>query len=534
MTEIEHYTWADKIVDYLRNRNVKKHVVHGMWTPSGYFHIGNARPEIMTPGLAYKAIRDAGLPVEFNFFVDDFDDLDKVPANLNTKDFEEYLGKPLYEVPSPVDGYKSWADFFTSEIREVMHIYDLKPEWYSSYENYQRGVYDEAIVTVLNNWKKARDIIVRITKSQKPENWIPIMPICENCGRSATTVATEWDGQHLRYACIQKRDYATGCNYEGEMKPEKGNSKLPWKIHWPATWHTFSVTFEIGGKDHFSSGGSVETGKVLQKEIFGTEPPVMIGTEFIQIDNKKISGSLGNVISLKQWLGFAEPELLRFLYVSYQPNTVINIDVKSQKFFLLTDRYDEAERCYYGDQSISEKRTEQLKRQYVLSQVSEPPKEAPVQLSYSIAAMIAQMLPNKSVDAIASLLQSMGTIKKKELTEYDMNRLSSRLALAKHWICGYAPDDMKIHLNKEAPASAMTLNDNEKAAVSAIIKDVEKKITEAELQSRIYDVAREHGVEPKRFFQILYQLLISKDSGPRLGPFMLALGKDHIKKILSF
>jgi hypothetical protein len=33
-----------------------------MWTPSGYFHIGNARPELLVPGLAYQAIKDLYVP----------------------------------------------------------------------------------------------------------------------------------------------------------------------------------------------------------------------------------------------------------------------------------------------------------------------------------------------------------------------------------------------------------------------------------------------------------------------------------------
>jgi len=533
--EIEHYTWADKIAAELKNRKVKRHVVHGMWTPSGYFHIGNARPELMTPALVYNAIRDAGLPAELNFFVDDFDDLDKIPAGIDVpKGFEEYLGKPLYEVPSPQPGYKSWSDFFTSEIRDVMKDYGLNPNWYSSYENYQRGLYDEAIRIVLNNWQKVRDILVKITKAQKPKNWIPIMPICENCGRSGTTIAKEWDGQKLKYSCTQKREYTEGCGYEGELVPEKGKAKLPWRIHWPATWHIFSVTFESAGKDHFAAGGSVDTGRAIQKEIFGTEPPYQVGTEFIQIDNKKISGSLGNVISMKQWLSFAEPELLRFMYISYQPSTVINIDVKSQKFFLLTDRYDEAERCYYGEQSITEKRTEQLKRQYELAQIKKPPEEQPIQLSYATATMIVQVLPGKSIESIAQLLQSMGVIKKKKLAEHDKERLSARLKLAENWIKHYAPDDMKIKLNKSAPSAFIAiLGKNDKSAIRTLSKELDKKLTESELQSRIYDIAREHDVEPKKFFKIVYQLLISKDSGPRLGPFIIAIGKEHVKRLLD-
>jgi lysyl-tRNA synthetase class 1 len=532
---IEHYTWADKIAAELRQRHVKKHVVHGMWTPSGYFHIGNARAELLMPGLAYQAIRDAGLPAEFNLFVDDIDDLDKIPAGISVdrREFEQYLGRPMYEVPSPVSGFKSWSDFFTAEIREVMHEYGLQPEWYSSYENYKRGIYDQAIRVVLNNARKTRDILVKITGAQKPENWIPIMIICENCGRSGTTVATGWDGSRLSYSCTQGREYAQGCKYSGELVPEKGNVKLPWRVHWPATWFIFGTTFESGGKDHFAAGGSVESGRAICKEIFRHEPPLQIGVEFIQIDSKKISGSKGNLISLKQWLSFAEPELLRFLYISYQPGTVINIDVRSQKFFLLTDRYDESERAYYGSSSITEKRTAQLKRIYEISQVRAPEKEQPLQVPFSTLVMLAQVIPDVSAKKVASMLHRMGTIKKEKLTAADETRLDRRLRLAKNWIERYAPD-MRIKLNAAAPIDVVSrLTKNEKTALAELNRELGKIDDEEKLQSKIYDIARAHSIEPKKFFRTIYNLLLNNDEGPKLAPFILAAGKEKVIKLLE-
>ena len=91
--QIEFYTWADRIAGEMQKRKVKKQVVHGMWTPSGYFHIGNARTELLIPGLVFQALEDAGTHAKFNFFVDDADDLDAVPAglNLNAEDFKEHL-----------------------------------------------------------------------------------------------------------------------------------------------------------------------------------------------------------------------------------------------------------------------------------------------------------------------------------------------------------------------------------------------------------------------------------------------------------
>ncbi len=532
-TQIEFYTWADRIAGELKKRKVKKQVVHGMWTPSGYFHIGNARNELLIPGLVNRALEDADIPAIFNFFVDDADDLDAIPAglNLNAEDFKEHLGKPIYEAPSPDYSHETWADFFTAEIKDVIHEYGLKPKWYSSYENYQKGIYDDSIVTALNSARKIRDIWVKITRSDKPENWLPAIVKCENCGRSGTTNATDWDGRHLSYSCTQDRDYAKGCRHEGQIIPKNGNVKLPWRLHWPATWSIFKTTFESCGKDHSAAGGSVDTGKVFCKEIFNYDPPLIVGGEFVQIKGKKISGSKGNVISLKQWLEFAEPELLRFMMISYQPQTVIEFDLESNKLFLLADRYDEAESVYFREKSLNEKRDNQLKREYMLSQARKPVKMP--QISYSIASMISQVCTGRSTEEIINLLESMGAIKK-NLDKKDTEKILHRLKLAKTWAEKYAPEEMRISVRETASKEFVsTLAGNEKQALKQLASELDEYKKEGELQSRIYEIARENSVEPKRLFDICYRLLIGRDSGPRLGPFIMAIGKDKVKGLFG-
>jgi lysyl-tRNA synthetase class 1 len=41
------------------------------------------------------------------------------------------------------------------------------------------------------------------------------------------------------------------------------------------------------------------------------------------------------------------------------------------------------------------------------------------------------------------------------------------------------------------------------------------------------------GIEPKALFTAMYNALINKDQGPRLGNFMRIIGKDQLSSILS-
>jgi len=49
----------------------------------------------------------------------------------------------------------------------------------------------------------------------------------------------------------------------------------------------------------------------------------------------------------------------------------------------------------------------------------------------------------------------------------------------------------------------------------------------------MYDIATEMGIEPKALFTAMYNALINKDQGPRLGNFMRIIGKDQLTSILS-
>ena len=54
-----------------------------------------------------------------------------------------------------------------------------------------------------------------------------------------------------------------------------------------------------------------------------------------------------------------------------------------------------------------------------------------------------------------------------------------------------------------------------------------------ECQQAMYDIATEMGLESKALFTALYQALIAKEQGPRLGSFFRIIGKERLTQILS-
>ncbi|MEI3519169.1 MAG: hypothetical protein V8R14_07390 [Clostridia bacterium] len=99
------------------------------------------------------------------------------------------------------------------------------------------------------------------------------------------------------------------------------NCKLAWKIDWPMRWRYEGVDFEPGGKDHASPGGSYETSSVISRKIFGWEPPMFQGYEFIGIKGStgKMSGSSGLNLTPETLLKIYEPEIILWLYSKTEP-----------------------------------------------------------------------------------------------------------------------------------------------------------------------------------------------------------------------
>ncbi|MBS3131082.1 lysine--tRNA ligase [Candidatus Woesearchaeota archaeon] len=533
--ELDYYIWIEKALDDLKQKNIKRHVVHGGWTPSGFFHIGNARAELMIPTFISKSLKDEGFEVKHNLIIDDFDDFDKIPKGIkvNEAEFEKHFGKCLRDVPSPVEGYANWADYFSKQVLSALDEFGVKPNILSSYDCYKQGLYDEAIKIVLNKAEEVRKIWNEVTSGDKPKGWYPIMVVCEKCGKISTTKVREWNGQEVEYLCTNHRNYAEGCRHKAWVRPEKGRAKLPWRLHWPATWFIHGVTFETAGKDHFAAGGSVESGRRFLKEIFGKEPPYQIPTEFLLVDDAKLSGSSGNVISLRDWLDFAEPELLRFMMASYKPQTVINFDLHSNKFFLLADRYDEAERIYFDKKEEKSKRERQLAEIYKYAQIREIPEKMPVQLNYNIATVIVQTFPEKPLGEIASIIHEKGWIARKTLTSQDKQRMEKRLQLAKNWLERYAPEDVKFVVQDKIPRG-LQLSDRQREALHIVASRLnEKEWDQKELFNEFYIICQHLGLNNTDFFRAAYNVLLDKDRGPKLAPFILTLGKERVAALFG-
>jgi lysyl-tRNA synthetase class 1 len=72
----------------------------------------------------------------------------------------------------------------------------------------------------------------------------------------------------------------------------------------------------------------------------------------------------------------------------------------------------------------------------------------------------------------------------------------------------------------------------ERDAVLELAGIVNATSDEGYLQNVIFTVAKKHGLEVGQFFKTLYRILIGSDSGPRLGPYIVAMGRENVASAL--
>jgi len=517
----EESFWAADVVKRMVATKRDEYVCEGMWTPSGYFHIGNARSELFTPYSIYLELIKEGYKAKQNFIIDDFDPVEKIPKGVPIKEEDEkkYVGFSTVFAPDPFGEEKSWGDYFKKQVTntfEKMGLTHLNIQ--SSYENYKSGRMNEQIIFSLDHAKEIVKTWNEITGAEKPADFLPVTVVCENCKKIMYTKATAWDGKEVTYKCAE-------CKHEGKISPLNANAKLNWRVHWVVNWIVNDVAFESGGKDHFSKGGSVDLGRALMKNVFKKEPPIQTPTEFIQVGGAKMGGSVGNVVDLKEWLRIANPESFRYLFLSNRPNHAIEFTIEGNPFILLNDRLERAEKIYYGKEKAENESIEtKMKRAYEMSVIGEPPKEMPLRVPYSYAAQLAGMMDPK--ENFSQILESLVKTKHvpKEISKEEEEKLQIEFTKARAWVETYSPDKL-INFAEKIDTSAFS---EYKELFSKSISIIEKEESPDEIQQGIYEVAKELELQMKDAFKAFYQVLIGKERGPRLGMLIIALGKEKV------
>ena len=516
--------WADEIAA----SSVGPQVVNDSKTPSGTVHVGSLRGPVVVDTIA-RALRDAGVPVELRYGVDDMDPMD-AQALLTPDAIERYMGVPLSHVPDPAgDCHPSYARHFAQVFVDTFDGLGIRPEtYYWMSEIYGSGVMDRYIRAALDAAATIREIYVRVAKVRHADDWHPLFVVCENCGRIGTTIVTGWDGERVHYECrADLVTWATGCGHSGDVSPFGGRAKLPYNVDWAAKWDLFGVTIEPAGKDLSTAGGSRDRSDAIAREVFGNEPPRNVPYEFLNIGGKKMSTSKGIGASAQQIADLIPPEQLRLLFLRPKPNTAIEFDPDGTD--AIPRLFDESDRlaAATAGREVRGELPPDHERVFAVSLVDPgadiAAEAAAYRPAFSHLALLEQI---PGVDVLERLTAEKG----EPMTPRELEILGERRAAARAWLETYAPERARLSVHHDAlPPSAADLDDAQRAFLEALASGVEAGDWDGEtVQTAIFATASALDLPAGRAFIAIYLAFLGRPSGPRAGWLLAALDREFV------
>ena len=86
---------------------------------------------------------------------------------------------------------------------------------------------------------------------------------------------------------------------------------------------------------------------------------------------------------------------------------------------------------------------------------------------------------------------------------------------------------------KTIAESTITLTGPQRLAMEDLVGVVRLETDERILQNSIFNLAKKYAVDPPDFFKLLYTILLGAPKGPRLGPYIKAMGSENVARALE-
>ena len=518
--------WADFRAQRLSERDVPQVIVSGI-TPSGEFHIGHLR-EILTAEMIHRACLDAGLKSRYVFIVDSMDPLRRVYDFLSPE-YERYIGVPLAYIPAPnPDGTPStdsvsYAEHFLNPFLESLREIGVFPEIEMNHEAYEDGRFAEKINLAITKREEIREIIMKVSGRDLPEDWFPYSPRGPNGSMDGVRVTG------YEYPFVHWED-SQGITGTADIR--KADGKMPWRIDWAARWIIHQVTCEPAGKDHGAAGGSFDTGIPIC-EVLGGDPPEKIVYEWIQLKGMgPMSSSSGVTIGPMEALSLVPPEILRYVIARSKIGRHIEFDTGSA-LFEMADEYEMLlTRVETGEiTKRMQTRIDTRKGALRLSQVerNSDPSDSIAGVSFRHLSMVAQI--KSSDEEVWESLRKSG-----HLSGSPGDSLVTRLAKMRNWIEGdHFPEGARIMIQARIGEEFMQNTTEEQRT---FLRELSSSLESCEwdqesIREAIRECARVCELSGRDGFSAIYWALLGRSYGPRASALMSEIDKSALIGLLS-
>lgn len=520
-------TWLDMVASRVVQREEKiQRKVDVLRTESGLGasgipHVGSLGDVIRAYGVKL-ALEVQGRTSEFIAFSDDLDGLRKVPAGMPDS-LRKYIGYPVSSIPDPYNCHESYAVHMNSLLRDGMDKCGVEYLFHSATEDYRNGVFVEQTRKILASADRVGRIVKEEVGQEKYTTRLPYFPICGSCGKIYTTRTLEFEERtgKVLYVCEGGAEIRgqtlQGCGYSGEANIKDGRGKLPWKGEFAARWDALKISFEAHGKELTES---VRVNDRICEEILGYPPPFHVRYElFLDKGGKKISKSKSvlDVITPQTWFNYAPPTSLNLLMFK-RITGARSIGVEDIPAYV--NELNQLEEVYFNLRTVSDqKELAKFRGLYEYAFFLKPPPAPRTHIPYNLLVYLLTIAPpEKRREYVEEKLREYGYLK---------NGLTADVEDEMNYAGNWAKDFQVISGTK------IEISKPEKLAIEDLTSIVRSESDERVLQNSIFNLAKKYALNPPDFFKLLYMILLGSPRGPRLGPYIKAMGSENVARALE-
>ena len=558
--------WLDEIIEKILKRNEVLITLATGKTPSGFIHLGILREIIICDSIR-RIFEERGSNVRFFLFFDSLDAAKRFPEYIDQEFQNKHLGKPFSYIPCPFQDCQceSYAHHFGNNLLSTFPDFGIKTEIIWTHELYETKEMQNKIKIALDHTEKIKETIrkyimptlndekkAKFIEMQK--SWMPVMVVCEKCDKIQhleedgtikpnRVIKYLGDEQKVTYSC-------NSCGYTGEISLYSGRLKLNWRVDWPAKWALYKTTCEPAGKDHSVKGGAYDTGLELCKELYNFIGPIKVPYEWLRLGDRDMKTSKGIVFAPKKYLEIADPEVFRTIIL--RTNPLKHISFRIEEIPQYYDFYERMEEKYFSEVKGGESGNNELQYIFPLTQIHEIPNERSIRLPFKLLIFLSQVQNILSIEKLyekakeASLSENfeesitMAQFKKlirqttnwlntvKEAIETEKNNKVKNEILRKINIFTI-PEEVNDNI-------LSSLTDTQKEGIKLLRNYISKEehLDSDMIQNRIFTIANDDlKLPPRKMFEVIYQVILGKKSGPRLGSFLSLLDKQWLLERLN-
>ena len=503
---------ARKVVARLKKRPKDEVIFETGYGPSGLPHIGTFGEVARTTMVrhAFRVLTGDNIKTRLIAFSDDMDALRKVPDNIPNKEMvAQHLGKPLTKVPDPFGSYESFAAHNNARLRAFLDQFGFDYEFLSSTACYTSGRFDAALLKVLERYDEVMAIMLPSLREERAESYSPFLPISPVTGVVLQVPVVAHDA---KAGTITYQEPETG--EQVTTLVTGGRCKLQWKPDWAMRWLALGVDYEMAGKDLMDS---VKLSGEICRALGGAPPEGFIYELFLDENGQKISKSKGNGLTIEEWLRYASPESLS-LFMYREPKAA-----KRLYFDVIPRHVDEYLQFLdaYERQAPKERLGNPV---WHIHSGAPPSSDNPVPF-----AMLLSLVTASNAENADTLWGFIGRYRP-GVTRTTHPHLAALVDYAIHYFRDFVLPAKKFREPSAAERAALIdLRD----ALSQLPADA----AAAAIQDVVYEVGRrEPFLDEKRkakdgkpgvaldWFNMLYQVLLGQEKGPRFGSFVAAYG----------